>query len=91
MTHTARPVRKKPCPYCTKRLQAKSKGQWRNNLARHLQNCPPYQRETIGMMTRFWLEVAEHFLGLKPAQTDYIAAATKQQEVEALERLYKES
>ena len=41
-----KPVRKKSCPYCKKKLQAKSKGQWSNNLARHLARgtCIPYEQ-----------------------------------------------
>jgi hypothetical protein len=84
-------VRKKPCPYCGKRLQAASKGRWRNNLARHLQNCAPHQREWISMTEHLMFAMVEHLLGVKPSSTDYVAAAKKNSEVEALERLYKES
>ena len=91
-------IRKKPCPYCRKRLQAKSKGQWRNNLARHLENCAPYQREWISMICRFISAVFERSIDLLPVQagelikpSDYLTAASKKQEVETLERLYKES
>lgn len=46
------PVHKKACPYCGKKLQAKSKRRWRNNLARHLDGgtCLPYEAEKPARM-----------------------------------------
>ncbi len=84
-------VRKKPCPYCTELLQAKSKGQWRKNLARHLANCAPYQRQTMDLMTIFLTEMVKCLLSLETAKADYMAAVTKKQDVGTLEHLYKES
>lgn len=88
--------RKKPCPYCEKRLAASSKGKWRRNLARHLSNCLPYQRETMGMMTRFVLEAVVKMLpqGALPVGSFYQSppmgiAPNVRAEVEALERLHK--
>jgi hypothetical protein len=89
-------VRKKPCPYCGKKLQAANKLKWRNNLARHLANCAPHQREWIGMTQRFVLEVLTHFVkqGFVPvgslADTPTLSVSPNvKAEVEALERLHK--
>lgn len=95
MTKTA--VRKKPCPYCGKKLQAANKLKWRNNLARHLANCAPHQREWIAMYQRFVLEVLGKLIpeamngamfptNLMPSIG--VSPNTKA-EVEALERLVK--
>jgi hypothetical protein len=84
-------VRKKACPYCGKRLQAKSKGQWRNNLARHLGNtCAEYARQNINRYTELVTELIKWFLPRAPAGAgDYLAAQNKKAEVSELERLAK--
>ncbi len=80
------PVRKKPCPYCGKKLQAKNKLKWRNNLARHLANaCPPYERETIGFMNRIVFEMIEWVMtGRFPTRED---PAAKSKDVKELQRM----
>ncbi len=82
------PVRKRPCPYCGKKLQAKSKHRWRNNLARHLANtCQPYQREHIGMMTKMIGEVIQWAItGQLPRRED---PAAKAKDVAELQRLFE--
>ncbi len=47
-------VRKKPCPYCAKKLQAANKLKWRNNLSRHLSGgtCKQYEQERVSMAMR---------------------------------------
>ena len=91
-------IRKKPCPYCGKKLQAANKLKWRNNLARHLVNCAPHQREWIGMCGRFLFEMLGMFmregfasrgsLGDMPLPAVSVSPNAKA-EVEALERLAK--
>jgi hypothetical protein len=61
-------LRKKRCPYCEKWLRAQSKRRWRNNLARHLQNCLPFQREWISMVCRFVFEFLGQFPELMSVQ-----------------------
>jgi len=89
-------VRKKPCPYCGKKLQCKSKGRWRNNLARHFSNaCPPYEKRIIEMGLRLFESVAEFALtGNVPSfhlpdfkSPDQIAK--EQREVQELKKLYE--
>lgn len=46
-----RRVPKKPCPYCGKKLEARNKRKFHNNLARHLsRTCAPFQREHMAQM-----------------------------------------
>jgi hypothetical protein len=84
------PMRKKPCPYCGKKLQAPNKLKWHNNLARHLQNCAPYQRELISMCTRFIFEALTHFMqqAIGTDGSGYQKTANAKAEIEALERMY---
>jgi hypothetical protein len=59
----ANSVRKKPCPYCGKKLQAKNKLKWRNNLARHLANaCAPFQREQLGTFSRIACQLLADYM-----------------------------
>jgi hypothetical protein len=82
-------VRRKPCPYCGKKLQAANKVKWRNNLARHLANCAPHQREWISMCERFVFEALSKWM-IPPQQCSPPAlgiSPNAKAEVEALERL----
>jgi hypothetical protein len=87
-------IRKKPCPYCGKKLQAANKLKWRNNLARHLGNaCPPYEREIIRMGLRMLEGVA--ILALTEMNPGFEFKRPEQfqkerQEIQELEALYKQ-
>jgi hypothetical protein len=88
MTSCPSPVRRKPCPYCGKKLQAASKTKWRNNLARHLANCAPHQREWISMYERFVLEMLSKVIPPQQVERPMIdRSPNAKAEVEALERL----
>ena len=61
-TETKQRVRKKPCPYCQKKLKHTSKTKWRVNLARHLANtCQAYQCKQIEIATRMMWSMVECF------------------------------
>jgi hypothetical protein len=45
-----RSIRKKPCPYCGKLLEAPDKRRFHNHLARHATHCPPYRLEHMRQM-----------------------------------------
>lgn len=89
-------VRKKPCPYCQKKLVATTKGKWRYNLARHLVNtCQPYQRRNIELMTMTICKLLEAFLpagmtapgfGSVPG---YLQVLNARAEISELERIAK--
>lgn len=82
-------IRKKPCAWCGKRLQAPGKLKWRNNLARHLQNCAPWQREWMSMTMHMVTSLVEHCVGAtSPLPGDYQQAGNRHAEVQELERLY---
>lgn len=85
-------MKKKPCPYCGKRLKATSKGRWRNNLARHLESCQPYNIEMLRMTGGVVNKLIDLFF-LSPAQSTggYIKSAQASTEVRELERMYQES
>ncbi len=81
------PIRKRPCPYCGKKLQYPNKLKGRNNLARHLANaCAPFQRETMGMYNRILERLFEMMIGNPPPRFEDPLA--KQKDVDELQRLF---
>lgn len=92
--------RKKPCPYCGKKLQCVNRHKWRNNLARHLGNaCPPYEKEVIQMSLRLMGSlvgsIAEYAVTGKLSEfrsPDFKSPEQilkEQSEIKALEALFK--
>jgi hypothetical protein len=97
-------IKKRPCPYCQKKLQAPTKHKWRINLAQHLsRTCQAWQREQLGLTMRIILEHLQKYfpndaaswtlpgfgLDQQLAPSGYPAAACKKAEVESLERLFQ--
>jgi hypothetical protein len=79
-------IRKRPCPYCGKKLQYPNKLKGRNNMARHLANtCLPYQRELMGICTRI-LERLFEVIGNPPPRFEDPQA--KQKDIDELQRLF---
>ena len=96
MTTPKRATRKRPCPYCQKKLTAKTRRNWHVNLARHLANtCQPYQRQHLSLMLQTVWRLLDAFLpaGMtRPtlANTDgYVTALKARAEISELERLAK--
>lgn len=89
-------VRKKPCPFCQKKLQAVSKHKWRNNLARHLaRTCQAYQREQIMMFSRLVCHIIDRYTPFAAQNPGFgrfapsLAPTNRKAEVEELERMFQ--
>lgn len=86
-------VRKRPCPYCGKRLIATTKGKWRRNLAQHHAHCEPgkaHWRQLALQEVPFILSTMMAILGVPPMPLKVQAECAKDaRDVSELERLYQ--
>lgn len=97
-TTAKRAIRRKPCPYCEKRLVASTKAKFRYNLARHLRGCTAAQRHWIDQVTKWALDFLAHH-GIVPAgefAAEFLpiippvdVQANAKRDIEELERLAK--
>jgi hypothetical protein len=90
-------VRKKPCPYCKKPLQAQTMLKWENNLDRHLDRgaCVEYeaQKPLIMNATAHFLGGLVGLVGAMMAGNSPLLAAMRtpedRKEIEELKKLYE--